>query len=152
MSRRRSRSRSAARSQGGRYAPPARRLDEPYRPARRVLAPVLYLADTRTRASSSVSGLSTVRAPLMRTVLRDTTSRNFNRRRSPDVPARALARMKSLMAYQADLAKSWPAFSESSLQRAQICARRSIRREVLLALGRGNGRGSRGRPKSKEKC
>lgn len=103
--------------------------------------PVLYLRTRAPALDHPVFAPRTVRPSLMRTVLRDTTSRKINNRPSPDVPARALARMKP-----------WTTFDTIPLHRAVTCARRAIRREVLLALGQGNGSGSRGVPKSKERC
>lgn len=96
----------------------------------------------------------TVRSPLIRTVPRDTTSR-FNRRPSPDLPHRTIGRSSSWTTYMEAIA-SVP-FSDRTeryqdLKRPLTCARRAIRREVLFALRQGNGAGSRGVPKSKEKC
>lgn len=127
-----------AHHRGGWYTPP----DPPaQRLVMRQIGPTLYLR-TRARAlDHPVFAPRTVRPPLMRTVLRDTTSRKFNNRRQADLPARALARMKS-----------WPTFETPPLPRALTCARRQIRREVLFAMRAGNGAGSRGVPKSKERC
>lgn len=148
MARKRSRSSRVSHAQPvrGSYSP---RTPPPGRAPRPVLVPNLYLRTRARPLDHSVFGSRTVRPVLMRTVLRDTSRPN---RRSPDVPVRALARLKSVNPYMAMLERSWPAFSESSLQRASHCARRSIRREVLFATRQTNGAGSRGRPKSKEKC
>lgn len=136
--RERRRSRSQAYHRGGSYPPQSP-------PPAWTMAPLpestLYLRTRTPRARPSVFASRTVRPPLMRTVSRDTHSRVFNNRPSPDLPNRAAARMSS-----------WTTFNQIPLQRAVTCARRSIRREVLFALGRGNGAGSRGVPKSKEKC
>lgn len=150
MARRRNRSgsSSAAHRRGGDYPPPASRVSRRLRPA---YTPNLYLR-TRARPLDHSVFASTVRSPLIRTVPRDTSRVLNRRRRSPDVPVRALARLKSVNPYMADLSRSWPAFSDAPLRRATNCAKRSIRREVLLAKNLGNGSGSRGIPKSKEKC
>ena len=129
---------SPARYWGGSYPPQSL-------PTRRALQtlpePVLYLQTRALALDPPVFASRTVRPPLMRTVPRDTTLRNFNNRRSPDLPGRALARMKP-----------WTTFETPPLPRAVTCARRQIRKEVLFALGRGNGAGSKGIPKSKERC
>lgn len=137
---------------GGRYAPPARVTRAPL--TRIQVRPVLnlHLRTRRSRLDHPVSEFRTVRLPLIRTVLRDTKSRKLNNWRSPDLHARTLLRLRSIHPYQVDLARSWPAFAPAALSRASNCARRSIRREVLFALRQTNGAGSRGRPKSKEKC
>lgn len=113
----------------------------------------LYTPRSRAVAlAPPVTAFRTVRPYLMRTVRTDTNFRFSppNRRPSPDVPNRALARSKSWTTFPDTdlLGRS----SKIPLQRAATCARRSIRREVLLALGRGNGAGSRGVPKSKLRC
>lgn len=150
MARRRNRKPSQGYSTPGRYprsGPPLARA-----PAR-VLAsfspyPTLY----RTRALAldhSVFAPRTVRPSLMRTVRTDTHPRwsSPSSRRSPDLPNRAIGRSMSLM-------RPWPTLApeKTALPRATICAKRSIRREVLLALGRGSGSGSRGKPKSDVRC
>lgn len=87
-----------------------------------------------------------VRAPLIRTVRTDTTHRFAppSRRRSPDL-ANRLERPP----------RPWQSFHEEtplpSLP-AITCARRQIRKEVLLAMGRGNGAATRHVPKSKLRC
>lgn len=119
-----------------------------------------YYRLTRPPARPSVSRLPTVRPLLMRTVFTDTTfSRRrtpargvptLNRRPSPDLPNRSIDRSLSLNAY---LDRAWPVLSDKiPLQRATHCARRQIRREVLFALHRTNGAGSRGVPKSPVRC
>lgn len=118
----------------------------------------------RDRLASPVSDefRSTVRPRLMRTVLRDTTSRivprHLRRRHSPDVLARAEH-------WYSHLATPWPSIeiqstvdrrrdrlSDQRLHRAEECAKRHIRREVLFALHQLNGRGGRGSPKSQTRC
>ena len=91
----------------------------------------------------------------MRTVLRDTKSRFPTGRPSPDLPHRAIGRASSWTTYIQAIASA-PfgdrASRYSELRRPLVCARRAIRREVLFALGKGNGAGSRGVPKSKVNC
>lgn len=94
----------------------------------------------------SVSRPRTVRTHLIRTVPRDT--------RKPQSPA---------LLVRAQGRQAWPAWSsvmdpigmvarQEPLKRAITCAKRSIRREVLFALGLKNGAGSGGKPKSKVRC
>lgn len=143
---RRKRNRRHAAPAGGVYTPPA------YTPWVPVLRPLpRFYRYPRTRAPAldqPVSAPRTVRPALIRTVRTDTTPRwqSPSRRLSPDLANRALARMQSLHA-------PWPSVDERPPPpRAITCARRNIRRQVLLALGRGNGSGSKGVPKSPEKC
>ncbi|UIB81357.1 hypothetical protein [Flyfo microvirus Tbat1_66] len=129
---------SEPRRRGGSYSPPTPRRQ---RPSYRLSDPLSY-SPTRTQVlDHPVWASRTVRPPLIRTVLRDTPLRKLNNRRSPDVPARALARMKP-----------WTTFETEPFPRAVTCARRTIRREVLFATRQTNGAGSRGVPKSKERC
>lgn len=152
MSRRRNRGRSSATTSGSPYrAPRSYSAPAPYAfiplPAR----PSLY----RTRAfalAPPVFAYPTVRSPLMRTVFSDTTRDRRSlwsppsRRPSPSTLLRAQARMSTRN-------RIWPELSdEIPRPRALTCARRSIRREVLLALNSGNGAGSRNRPKSNVRC
>lgn len=136
--RERRRSRSQAHYRGGSYPPQSPPSTFAFRQPPEA---TIYLRTRATPLDHPVFVSRTVRPPLIRTVRRDTYSRNFNKGRSPDLPSRAVARMRS-----------WTTFQNPPLQRALTCARRSIRREVLFALGRGNGAGSRGIPKSKETC
>lgn len=137
-------------SGGATYSPP-----RVYAPAPRWEPPTRsYRHPLRTRALAlgpPVFAQSTVRPPLMRTVFTDTTSRWSppSRRRSPDLPNRALARMQSWTTHPNPVLVE---DVQAPRHRALVCARRSIRREVLLALRQGNGAGSRNKPKDKIKC
>jgi len=156
MARRRNRNR-------GESLPPAKpRFYAPtrvYKP-RSYLDPLSpYLSPVSDSASASPTldhpaSRRTVR-PLIRTVLTDTRG-SFPSRRSPDVPRRAQGRsatarpsMKTMLSWGFPLAAP-PVFN-----RAVICAKRAIRREVLFAI-RGTGAGSRSTRRftkdSKERC
>lgn len=92
----------------------------------------------------------TVRRPLIRTVLSDTklVPPALRRRHTPDLPVRAATWLPSID-------RPWPEWStptDRQLTRAETCARRHIRREVLFAMGRTNGQGGRGKPKSNVRC
>lgn len=154
MARSRNRKPYAASSTPPRYTPTGRGVSlpvwqplQPFRPY-----PSLY-RNTRSSASPSVLPPRTVRRYLIRTVRTDTTSRRQSlpsRRPSPDIPNRSLDRSNP---WNTLLDRQWPVLSDKvPLQRAVTCARRSIRREVLLALSLANGSGSRGVPKSKVQC
>lgn len=93
--------------------------------------------------------------PLIRTVLTDTLSPRRGTRTHLDAMRRAVLRSRS--------ASPWSGFQalfsaevNPPLPRADICGRRSIRKEVLFALGRtGSGSGSKTRrrtPESKVRC
>jgi len=102
--------------------------------------------------------LSPVRNPLMRTVLGDTAQR-----RSPSLPVKPAARRSPTVAVRASGRSSQRQIKSPFLnatlltpqlsQRAMLCARRTIRREVLFAVKR-TSKGSSGsrRPRSKVGC
>lgn len=98
------------------YRPPPasrlRRLEHPARPARR-----------------------TVR-PLIRTVLTDTLSPRRGTRTHLDAMRRAVLRSRSPSPWRTDDNNLFRFDSPPPLPRAMICAKRSIRREVLFALSR----------------
>lgn len=87
--------------------------------------------------------------PLMRTVSGD---RITGTRQSPVVRSRATYRSRRITPAEGFKTLSSPQLTE----RSQVCARRSIRREVLFAIkatGRGSGSGKRRRtPTSKMRC
>lgn len=92
----------------------------------------------------------TVRPSLIRTVRTDTVlPRHLRRRHSPDL-------VRHADGYLRHLATPWPVFvpppGDRSLHRAETCARRKQRREVLFAINGLNGRGGAGKPKSSMRC
>lgn len=97
---------------------------------------------------------------LMRTVLDDRSSRSrsssfpslqtrFPSQRSPAVVVRASGRSSQRAARSPFLNATF--YSPGLTERSMVCARRHIRKEVLFALKRTNGKGSRGR-RSKVRC
>ena len=112
---------------------------------------VTYIPAKRASAlDHSVLSTSTVRRPLMRTVLRDTRPSlpgNLRRRHTPDLPVR-VTRWAPWATFSPDNLRS----PDRPLTRAVTCAKRHIRKEVLFALSRLNGAGGRGKPKSNVRC
>lgn len=128
----------------------------PTRFMRRRLPSYSLIGNTRPALDHTVLPPPTVRLPLMRTVLRDTTRRRrrpvvaLSNRRQADLPHRTLGRLSSWTTY---VANPWLVVrNEVPLTRALVCAKRSMRREVLFALGLKNGAGSGGVPKDKVRC
>jgi len=161
VSRRRRRSRSY---QGGSYSPPANPPQirhQPFKAWRNYTPPVVPYPPPPVRAVKRLdhpANRRTVR-PLIRTVLTDTQSPRQATRRHLDVSRRAVLRSRSPSPWTTGpLADFGPdVYVESPpLPRSLTCARRTIRKEVLFALGQ-TGSGSRSprryrTPDSKTRC
>lgn len=161
MSRRRRRSRYSA---GGDYSPPAKpafRAPEPYRAWRSYTPAVVPYVPFAPRAAPRLvhpARRPTVR-PLIRTVRTDTQSPRQSTRRHLDAARRAVLRSRSpspwttgpLASFGPDVYVETP-----PLPRSITCAKRTIRKEVLFALGRtsaGSGAKQRRRnPDSNVRC
>lgn len=130
------------RSAGG-YPPPAKPVFKPYQRSYNRVTPPRALPPYRYGLSRLLSAplaldhpakARTVR-PSIRTVLTDRDPRTETRRHL-DVSRRAVFRSRTLV-------NPWEVLPEHSLHpRNFTCARRSIRREVLFAIG-GTGKGSK---------
>lgn len=125
---------------------------------RRALLPLSVLA-----LSLRSPRLSRTVRPLIRTVRTDTARRHLHLRSRPSPDVLAAARPwlppSSNQVIFGGASLSLPVFSplatpsaDKRLHKAFVCAKRSIRRSVLLAKNQGNGAGSRGKPKSKLEC
>lgn len=128
-----------------------------YVPHQFAAVPLQISPKRRSRLDPSVSAspLSTVRRPLIRTVLSDTTRpvpRHLRPLHSPATFSRTLSWWSppDVLAPVGESPRDVRLTND--LHRATMCARRSIRREVLHALRQLNGRGGRGKPKSKTRC
>lgn len=103
--------------------------------------------------------LSTVRYPLMRTVLGDRMSPRIRppagafqpSRASPAAVVRGSTRARSTAKRLSSPFLQSTLLMQSVPERAMVCARRHIRREVLFATKRTGGKGAR-RPRSKVRC
>lgn len=136
-----------------------KRNDVPYQFA---AVPLQISPKRRTRLDSSVlaSPTRTVRRPLIRTVLRDTKRplpRHLRPANSPSMLSKTLRWWSPSIEPFGPIAASIDASQHpmrltEDLNRATVCARRSMRREVLHALRQLNGSGGRGKPKSKQRC
>ena len=161
MSKRRRRSQREGPVSAPRYYPPAKpAVGRPYtfRAWRAYSPPVVpYLPPPASRVSTLVHPARprTVR-PLIRTVLTDTLSPRRGTRTHLDASRRAVLRSRAASPWATGAQALFAPHVKPPLQRSLTCARRTIRKEVLFALGRTPaGSGSRSRkhnPDSKVRC